>query len=492
MKSLRQKLLFTISIFVLALTLLIIGVWAVGETKHINLNGNVDFTISDNNLYIKDIRIRDAGSSEQGTTIDNFIPGFVKSSFELNLGSFDVDSDFDLIIDVVNTTTTIYEVDTSFDISNGTVIASGRIEGDGVPLTEVATADISGQIILNVTITSAGIVDLDQVDIPLTEYIPQVYDYFTFEVNEDGQTVSLTAFEESLADSADISIPATVDLVDGVWQEGTTYTVTAIAGATSSTSGVFYNSGITSITFPETLESIGNYAFHLSGLTRLTLPYSLTSIGERAFVSCSAALLSITVDGATSESVYYSEGNCLIERATSTIVLGCKNSTIPSDVINIGNYAFYGGLIGELDLSNCAKLEVIGDWAFAYGIFTSIVLPSNLTSIGDNSFVGYSTLTSLDLSSCTKLETIGDSAFDSCSGLTRIDFSNCTSLTRIGRYAFQRCSALESVIFPNTTGWFVATYASAIIGTSVDVTDSSLNADNFIGKYSTYYWKRNA
>ena len=179
MKSLRIKLFSAISMFVVALALLIVGVWAVGETQHINLRGNVDFTISDNNLYIKDIRFRDAGSSEQGTTIDNFIPGFVKSSFELNLGSFDVDSDFDLIIDVVNTTTTIYEVNTSFDISNGLVAVSGRIEGDGVPLTEVSTADISGQIILNVTITSAGIVDLDQVDIPLTEYIPQVYDYFT-------------------------------------------------------------------------------------------------------------------------------------------------------------------------------------------------------------------------------------------------------------------------------------------------------------------------
>ena len=95
------------------------------------------------------------------------------------------------------------------------------------------------------------------------------------------------------------------------------------------------------------------------------------------------------------------------------------------------------------------------------------------------------------MNSCTKLETIGDSAFEDCSGLTSIDFSNCTSLTRIGRYAYQRCSALESVVFPNTTGWFVATYASATIGTDVDVTDPSVNADNLTGQYITYYWKRN-
>ena len=117
------------------------------------------------------------------------MPGFVQSDFQLNLGSFDATTNFDLVIDIVNTSTTIYEVNTN--ITNGSVSISGRIEGDGVPIVDVATADISGQIILSVTVTLAGQIILDQVDIPLTEYIPIVYDYFTFVINDDNQTVTI-------------------------------------------------------------------------------------------------------------------------------------------------------------------------------------------------------------------------------------------------------------------------------------------------------------
>ena len=404
--------------FVVALALFIVGVWAVGETQHINLSGNVDFTISDNNLYIKDIRFRDAGSSEQGTTIDNFIPGFVKSSFELNLGSFDVDSDFDLIIDVVNTTTTIYEVNTSFDISNGLVAVSGRIEGDGVPLAEVSTADISGQIILNVTITSAGIVDLDQVDIPLTEYIPKVYEYFTFEPNSDGKTVTLTAFDQSKADTTDIVIPAKVDLVDGEWQDGNTYTVTAIANASSYSNGVFYDSGITSVTFPSSLTSIGRYAFYrCSGLTSISLPSSLKSIEHSAFYSCS---------GLTGE---LNLGEC-------------------TSLTSIGDYAFYNcsGLTGELNLGGCTSLTSIRSAAFCgCSRLTSISLPSSLTSIRGSAFENCSGLTSVDLSGCTSLTSIGSYAFNGCSGLTGT-VTILASVTEVGTNPFRGCDKLEGII----------------------------------------------
>ena len=64
------------------------------------------------------------------------------------------------MIDVVNTTETTYQVNTTYNVTNGTITASGKIEGDGVPLAQVATADISGQIILNVEISVIGTVDI--------------------------------------------------------------------------------------------------------------------------------------------------------------------------------------------------------------------------------------------------------------------------------------------------------------------------------------------
>ena len=172
-----------------------------------------------------------------------------------------------------------------------------------------------------------------------------------------------------MSDSTDISIPAMVDLVDGVWQDGFTYTVTAITDG-SVNSGVFYDSGITSVTFPLSLTSIGNYAFRgCSGLTSISLPSSLTSIGNGAF--------------------YY-----------------CTKFT-------------------SVDLSNCTSLTSIGDSAFYYCTkLTSVDLSNctNLTSIGRDAFQYCSGLTSVDLSGCTNLTSIGSWAFNGCSALKSVVF----------------------------------------------------------------------
>ena len=193
---------------------------------------------------------------------------------------------------------------------NGSISVSGRIEGDDVPLAEVATADISGQVTLAITQTSSGPIDLNQIDITLTEYIPLVYDYFTFGVNDDGKTATLTDYYSSLSDSTDVVIPSTVSQnLSGEWIEGNTYTVTAIADGGYNW-GVFYDSGITSVTFPSSLTSIGNNAFNgCRGLTSVDLSgcTSLTSIGSWAFYGCSAL-----------ESVVFPEGSTGWEVSTSS------------------------------------------------------------------------------------------------------------------------------------------------------------------------------
>ena len=68
-------------------------------------------------------------------------------------------------------------------------------------------------------------------------------------------------------------------------------------------------SGLTSITIPDSVTSIGNEAFsYCTGLTNITIPNSVTSIGSYAFSSCS----------------------------------GLTSITIPDSVTSIGDYAFYG------------------------------------------------------------------------------------------------------------------------------------------------------
>ena len=171
MKSLKVKLFSIASAFVLALSMLIIGVWAVGEAQHINLSGSVNFTISDDTLYIKDIRVRDTGDlTGQGTTIDNFLPGFVNGDIDLDLGERTADTSFTLLFDVINTTTTEYKASTVSTIPNATLSVSGIIAGDGIAPSEITNSTpISGTIVMTVTVQSAGTVSLDGIVIDIEE-----------------------------------------------------------------------------------------------------------------------------------------------------------------------------------------------------------------------------------------------------------------------------------------------------------------------------------
>ena len=171
MKSLKVKLVSIVSAFILALSLLIVGVWAVGEAQHINLSGSVNFTISDNTLYIKDIRVRDEGDlTGQGTTIDNFLPGFVNGDIDLDLGERTADTSFTLLFDVINTTTTEYKASTVSTIPNATLSVSGTIAGDGIAPSEITNSTpISGTIVMTVTVQSAGTVSLDGIVIDIEE-----------------------------------------------------------------------------------------------------------------------------------------------------------------------------------------------------------------------------------------------------------------------------------------------------------------------------------
>lgn len=178
--------------------------------------------------------------------------------------------------------------------------------------------------------------------------------------------------------------------------------------------------GLTSITIPNSVASIGEQAFlGCTGLTSVTIGNNVTSIGSRAFYDCSG-LTSITVN--TGNTKYHSNGNCLIETERKTLILGCKNSVIPSDgsVTSIGGYAFY----------NCVALA-------------SVTIPNSVTSIGDNAFRGCTGLTSITISD--SMTSIGYNAFYGCTGLTSVTIPD--SMTSIWNYAFGNCTGLTSVKF---------------------------------------------
>ncbi len=219
--------------------------------------------------------------------------------------------------------------------------------------------------------------------------------------------------------------------------------------------GVFWKKGITKITFPNSMETVGDYAFYGNAIEILDFSscpnlnrigksafqnnllenvnfnecINLTSIGESAFSN--NILLTINLDNCNSlENIGM--------HAFSTNSLTELNLSSCKSLINIETNAFYSNKLTSLDLSSCTALTSIGQSAFARNLLTSLKLQHNeaLITIGNYAFSSNS-LSKLDLSSCVNLTTIGDNAFQNNS-LVNINLSSCSKLTSIGHWAFSR------------------------------------------------------
>jgi len=145
----------------------------------------------------------------------------------------------------------------------------------------------------------------------------------------------------------------------------------------------FWATGLTAITMPNTVTSIGFDAFFACWyLASVTIPSSVTSIND-SFLFCSS-LESIIVD--SKNSIYDSRDNCnaLIETSSNTLLVGCKNTTIPNGIIIIGSAAFANLNLTSITIPN--SVTTIGNNAFGHNKLTSITIPSSVTSIANYAF----------------------------------------------------------------------------------------------------------
>lgn len=124
----------------------------------------------------------------------------------------------------------------------------------------------------------------------------------------------------------------------------------------------FEGCGFTSITIPNSVTEIRPVSFcECHNLKSVTIGSGMTNYESNVFQGCNN-LTSIVV--ASGNSKYDSRNNCnaVIETASNTLIEGCKNTTIPSSVTNIGEYAFVDkGL-------------------------TSVTIPESVTSIDHSAF----------------------------------------------------------------------------------------------------------
>ena len=223
-------------------------------------------------------------------------------------------------------------------------------------------------------------------------------DDLVFTQNTDTPTYMLTNYERKTAEVVvipDVYLGLPVTGIGENAFSGCTVLVdvTIPESVTSIGNQAFYGCRkLTSLIIPNAVTSIGDRAFDgCVELTSIDIPAAVMSVGENAFFGCKA-VTSITVDA--DNEVYHSAGNCLIETASKTLLVGCSASVIPTDgsVTVIASGAFYG----------CSPL-------------TDITIPAAVTSVGEGAFSGCTglfsvTFLSADVEIFDDASTISDTA----------------------------------------------------------------------------------
>ncbi|MGN1227763.1 MAG: leucine-rich repeat domain-containing protein, partial [Christensenellales bacterium] len=330
---------------------------------------------------------------------------------------------------------------------------------------------------------------------------------------ENGNTVSVGGVSSDVT-KEDVDIPAYVkyDAITNKWYKCTNkdlsteyVTNTDIYKVTTINSNAFDGyDGITNITIPSSITSIGKYAFrNCKALTEIN--YNATSCADLADINYVFSYAGQSGEGVKVNiganvqkipaylfypsyghnpkitSVVFAEGS-VCESIGSDAFYNCGSITsinIPDKVISIGNYAFQScSSLTSITIGNGVKN--IGNQAFSYcSALTSITIPNSVTSIESSAFKGCSNLTSIVVESgntvydnrdnCNAIiesgtntlilgcnntaipksvTSIGDYAFYYCSKLTSITIPE--GVTSIGSNAFYNCGSITSITIPNS------------------------------------------
>ena len=213
---------------------------------------------------------------------------------------------------------------------------------------------------------------------------------YAYTVNADGETATITKVLGPV-DSAnnglyDIKIPTELGgcTVTGLGE----YSFSGYLSAAQSNEPYQFGRNIHSVTIPQSVTSIGDYAFsRCEKMDSLTIKDAATSIGNSAFAEC---------------------------YKLTTLSLGEKITTI-------GKYAF----------SECHKLD-------------NVTIPPSVTSIGNSAFRRCYALTTLSLGE--NIETIGKYAFEECRALTNVTIPE--KVKTIEPYTFGWCLSLKYITLP--------------------------------------------
>lgn len=214
---------------------------------------------------------------------------------------------------------------------------------------------------------------------------------------------------------------------------------------------------LTSVTIPESVTTIGEYAFYsCRGLTKITIPNSVTTIASRAFSSCT----------------------------------GLTEITIPNSVTTIGSEAFeYCTVLTKVNITDISAwcnidfkssdsnpLYYINNLYLNGELVTKLVIPDNVTKIKKYAFYNCTSLTEITISENVTL--IDELAFAKTS-ITKAYFSETDGWKRKQLYS---STTLNTTVVENPTQ--MASYLK-----STDYTTTA-NYNNSKTYHYYYYYER--
>ena len=272
-------------------------------------------------------------------------------------------------------------------------------------------------------------------------------DYFTFAFNTNLKTIHFGTGLKEIAygafkgcsglENIDLSTSNIENIQSFAFSQCTSLTSVKFPSSLRQIYGSAFSetTALQTVTFNDGLDGIGSSAFSGSGLTTVTLPNSLTYLGDYAFSSCKD-LASISIGTGITEIPY----NCFT---------GCNALTsvdLPEHVTSIGGgaYSYCNGLV-SITLPD--HIQTVGASAFAScSNLEEVVIPDNVTTLGEKAFQYDSKLKYVQIGK--GITTLEKDLFNSCESLSSVELSE--GLTAVKAFVFENCSSLKTVTFPST------------------------------------------